>query len=331
MKQHNPMKILWVHNFGAAGGFFMKDIKQVSEWNGDWKIESLDFPVSPRLRDLPKLIKEVRRAASYCDLVHAQFGSLVGFCSAFSGKPLITTIRGSDYYHYPAPNFIGQLGSCLRQLLSYVAMIRSTAIICMSERNKSEIRNMLFLNNKCVQVVSDPAGLEFWPVTTAELQKSENKTRFRLFVGSLHFDNPIKRVGLIASAVEVCRDLGLNIELVTLSGAPRSEVRASMAKCHAVVLASVYEGFPNVVKEGLLLGLPFIATDVSDLKSLALISGRGIIVDSSRLGLACGMIEAYYSFHLKASGGRAEFAKFWPAVAARKLQASYLQIKSSEK
>lgn len=58
---------------------------------------------------------------------------------------------------------------------------------------------------------------------------------------------------------------GLERHVIRLS--PRKDVRALYQRADALVLSSRFEGFPNVVLEGMASGLPIFASDVSDLAS----------------------------------------------------------------
>ena len=42
-----------------------------------------------------------------------------------------------------------------------------------------------------------------------------------------------------------------------------------VSECDLILITSVYEGWPNCIKEALACNVPFIATDVSDLSEIA--------------------------------------------------------------
>ncbi len=323
MKVDSKMRVLWVHNYeGELGGTFMRDILEAPGWNSSFEIRQCAIPVAPSLASLPDIVRKVRAAARDCDLVHAQFGSLCGFAASFAGKPLIISIRGSDFYLVPSSGMREWLKSRLRRAMSYVAMFRSRAVVAMSWRNRSEILNWSFLRGKSVEVIVDPAGLEFWPQASGNMPPA----KLKVFVGSLRAGSPIKRVELVENAVALCLRAGLDISLVAVSGQPRSVVRKEMAACDLVALTSVYEGWPNVIKEGLLLGLPFVATDVSDLRDAARSDPRCRIVNDTPVAIACAFVDALFAKRLAAAGRDAKLASFWPEAASCKLRILYLSV-----
>lgn len=98
--------------------------------------------------------------------------------------------------------------------------------------------------------------------------RSERGQGHLVIVGTGHdYDNPVL-VGRI-------RELGLN-EQITLLGAI-DDVAPVMAAFDCLVLPSAWgEGFPNVLGEAMACGLPCVATDVGDSKSL--VAEFGLIV-----------------------------------------------------
>ena len=125
----------------------------------------------------------------------------------------------------------------------------------------------------------------------------------------------------------MCKNIGINIELVNISGKPRSEVAEQLKSCDLVALASAHEGWPNSVKEALLLGKTYIATDVSDLKGFASKTGLGEIADPNSVSFAIKFVDAYYRTNWKLSGQTKSLVDFHPTVSARKL--SWFTMQSS--
>jgi glycosyltransferase involved in cell wall biosynthesis len=59
-------------------------------------------------------------------------------------------------------------------------------------------------------------------------------------------------------------DLG---DKVLFAGA-RSDAPAILAQCDVQLMTSRWEGFPNVVLEGMVLGVPVVSTDYSDIRHI---------------------------------------------------------------
>ena len=61
---------------------------------------------------------------------------------------------------------------------------------------------------------------------------------------------------------------GVNCQLKIASNLGVNEVISNLDIATLVLLTSYKEGWPNVIKEGLSRGVPFVSTDVSDLKKI---------------------------------------------------------------
>jgi teichuronic acid biosynthesis glycosyltransferase TuaC len=323
-----PHKILWIHNYGQdGGGGFMNDIKYSPAWEGRFVIVEHLVAVRPRLGQLISLIRQARAAAMQCDIVHAQYGSLVGLIACFCKKPMVLSVRGSDFHHYPSRGVKGWIASKSRQLMTRFALLRADAVLCMSYRNRKQIlASLAGLFQSDVFVVTDPAGIEFWNLDQEKLETQLSSAKVKAAFASLRLHNPVKRAELALSGVKLANLAGINVELVSINGMQRSEVAKKMKACDFIILTSLYEGWPNVIKEAMLLGLPFIATDVSDLASHANLDSGNLIVSPSSVAVACAIVERSYVDIMQELHPDKRSISFLPGVAARKLQCIYASL-----
>ena len=90
--------------------------------------------------------------------------------------------------------------------------------------------------------------------------------KYVLFAGS--FDSVVKNSILAKQAVEVYNSNypDAPLELLELRGYTRDEVVALMYKCNTLLLTSIREGSPQVVKEAMACGCPIVSVDVGDVK-----------------------------------------------------------------
>jgi len=86
-----------------------------------------------------------------------------------------------------------------------------------------------------------------------------------LFVGT---PRPEKRLSLIEMAVDQLRQRVPDVRLLAVHNAPREQIPLYMNACDVLVLASVAEGAPMVVREALACNLPLVSTDVGDVREL---------------------------------------------------------------
>jgi glycosyltransferase involved in cell wall biosynthesis len=75
---------------------------------------------------------------------------------------------------------------------------------------------------------------------------------------------PRKGFALAQAAVERLRARGLPADLMVANGLPQPQVVPRMNASNALLLTSIHEGSPNVVKEAMACNIPVVSTDVGD-------------------------------------------------------------------
>ncbi len=118
------------------------------------------------------------------------------------------------------------------------------------------------------------------------------------------------------------QELGLTADKVVFAGA-RSDAPAILAQCDVQLMTSRWEGFPNVVLEGMVLGVPVVSTEYSDIRHI-LPRASQIVADRSPEKLARAIADAHA--HREAIAGE---QKRWVRAhasietAARELESVY--------
>jgi teichuronic acid biosynthesis glycosyltransferase TuaC len=85
-----------------------------------------------------------------------------------------------------------------------------------------------------------------------------------LFPGGTH--NPRKRLPLAEAAVGILKASGVPVELQILEGVSHEEVPIWLNASDALIMCSIHEGSPNIVKEALACNVPVVSVDVGDVK-----------------------------------------------------------------
>jgi len=192
------------------------------------------------------------------DLIHAHY-SYSGYVAVSQDEyPVVVSLMGSDVLESPPP----AKRPIEKHILGRVTK-KAAAIICKSQ----EIVDVLARNHR-VYLVPNGVDLDFFKKLDRlecreTLGLSRNK-RYALFPA-----NPARREKNFALAEEAVRRLrDPSLELLVVHGEPQEKLLLYYNAADAMMLTSLYEGSPNVVKEALACGLPVISTNVGDVAQL---------------------------------------------------------------
>jgi glycosyltransferase involved in cell wall biosynthesis len=92
--------------------------------------------------------------------------------------------------------------------------------------------------------------------------------------------------------MDVLRKSCPSVELRILTGQIHDRVPLWVNASDVVLLTSTHEGWPNIIKEALACNVPFVSTDVSDLKTLAAAEPSCSVTDATPEALAEGLLNA---------------------------------------
>jgi teichuronic acid biosynthesis glycosyltransferase TuaC len=194
------------------------------------------------------------------DLIHAHY-TLSGWAAIIGAKktPVVLSLMGDDAYGtYISENKI-LLSSRFSTFLTWLIQPFVKAIISKS----SNIAKHVYIKRKS-HIVPNGINLnKFKPeLLNNKTGYGQNGKKKILFLGSS--SNIRKNYPLAKSAVE---HLGLpDIELINPYPTSHDEVPRLMNSSVVLVLPSLMEGSPNVVKEAMACNCPIVATDIGDVK-----------------------------------------------------------------
>jgi len=184
------------------------------------------------------------------DIFHAHY-SLSGFVASLSGcGPLIVSLMGSDvnersYYHFVIKVFY--------RLFWQAAIVKS-----------EDMKKKLGL--KANYVVANGVDLDkFRPIEkeAAKRQlKLDTNTKYILFLANPN--RPEKNYTLAKESYKKQADH--NLELLTVYNVDNDLIALYLNAAECLLLPSLWEGSPNVIKEAVACNCPIVATDVGDVR-----------------------------------------------------------------
>ena len=197
------------------------------------------------LKNLSALKKKIREFQPA--VIHAHYG-LSGLLATLQRKvPVVTTYHGSDINDPKAFRF------------SKLAVRRSAWNIFVS----CEILDKAKPSKKYTLL---PCGVDvdafqsFDKRSARETLHLSQDKKYVLFAGA--FDNTVKNAPLAQEAVALLHDE--NVELLELKGYTRHEVNLLLCAVDVLLMTSLNEGSPQVIKEAMVCGCPIVSVEVGD-------------------------------------------------------------------
>lgn len=227
------------------------------------------------MRGIPKLkyliaIPKIRRAAREVDVIHSHFG-YCGWLSRLStlamrSRPrLVMSFMGDDLLGTPKADGTLEWPSRVQAWINKHFARRFDQVIVKSQEMAGKIAPC-----DCTVIANGVDMDTFKPMSSTEARSRLNLPTGRklvLFPGNP--ENPRKGHLLATAAVEVAaRDLGEPIDLVPLWNIDPADVAVYMNACDVMLMVSLIEGSPNVVKEALSCDVPVIGVEVGDVPQM---------------------------------------------------------------
>ena len=295
------MRILWTTNEPPLLHAPLVFLNPLAAWLRDQGVD-IEIHRTASLRSpwaIYRAAREIGRKSRRFDIVHSQYGSACAVATVYGDhSPSMITVRGSDWNTYSASCHWLWAHTRLARALTRHAIPRASAVLAVSRRMMAELGR--FAPGVPLHCVPTPIDLgKFRPADPHEIAGRSalglpaDPGRPWVLFNSLDLGNPVKRFGLAKESIKLARsEFGIHCELVLASGIPHDQIPALTRCCDVILSTSVAEGWPNCIKEALASGVPFVATDTSDLREIARVDPRCSVVDCQPRAIASAIARA---------------------------------------
>lgn len=192
------------------------------------------------------------------DIVHVHFG-LTLVSTLFVCAPVVVTFHGSDLLLSPT------------KYLSKILAPKASKVIVVSQK----LRDSLGFG----EVIPCGISVNDFALPASYLSKLSPTIPGKLKI--LFPSDPDRKVKNYKLFHAVCQELernGNKVEEVHLVNIDRSRVPEVFWNCDVMLLTSLSEGSPTVIKEAIAAKLPFVSVDVGDVEELAALVEFGVVV-----------------------------------------------------
>jgi glycosyltransferase involved in cell wall biosynthesis len=209
-----------------------------------------------------RAMSEIPRRARDCgaELVHAHYG-LSGAAATRVKVPLVVSFCGDDLLGEPDAHNRLTLRSRALLPVSHHAARRADAVIVKSEEMRRAIPNI-----EDVDVIANGVDLKlFAPEPRASARAAlgwPEPGHVLLFAADPRERR--KNWPLAEATRAALTTRGLDVRLEAVYRRPQTDMARAMNAADVLLLPSLHEGSPNVVKEAMAVGLPVVAAPVGD-------------------------------------------------------------------
>jgi teichuronic acid biosynthesis glycosyltransferase TuaC len=221
-------------------------------------------------------------------LVHVHGGETALVTRLFLVRRMVATYHGDDVLGYKSDDGPVSLSSKLRSFVIRQHARLFTATVTQSNEMHDRLPPCVQSKSKIIHCGVDSERFAPSDRSRARLQAGwDDGERVVLFAATKPYE-PRKRLDLAEAAVKHAEKTLGPIRLAIAENIPPESIPVMMNAADCLLLTSMAEGSPVVVKEALMCNLPVIATDVADVReTLAGVSPSAVCThDSIELGSA---------------------------------------------
>jgi teichuronic acid biosynthesis glycosyltransferase TuaC len=202
------------------------------------------------------------------DLVHIMYGGIMAaqITRTVTGRPTVVTFHGSDLLGEHLSGSLRKVIAAYGVWASRRAAQGADGVVIVSKGLQDALPEDI--DPSKVRII--PCGIDlerFKPLDqgTCREQLDWDASRFHVLFPS-DSGNSVKRPNLARDAVDALNRLGIRAEMHYLHGVPNPNVPVWLNASDVLLLTSLHEGSPTIVKEALACNLPIVSVDVGDVR-----------------------------------------------------------------
>lgn len=215
------------------------------------------------LRNFSRLKRQVIQMNP--DVVHAQYGSVTAEVGRWikGSRPLVVSFCGDDLLGTPSPGVYWRTRERGARVIGLWAATRADAIIVKSHNLLKSLPSRL--RYKAI-ILPNGVNTDFFiPMTQSEARAQlQWSPRSKVVLFNLSVGQDVKNPSLARMTVDILARSVPDVSLQMLSNASREEVRMMMNASDCLLVTSLNEGSPNIVKEAMACNLPVVSVPCGD-------------------------------------------------------------------
>jgi glycosyltransferase involved in cell wall biosynthesis len=267
------MRILAVTNmypsaeFPGRGVFVQEQIKGLCAVGLEVRVSFVDRPQEGAMAYYRMRSKIAAALAEFDpDAIHVMYGGVMAdqVARGRHGRPLMVTFHGSDLLGENLSGWMRKIISHYGVYCSRRAARAADGVVVVARHLVGTLKGAAAPEK--IRVIPCGIDLERFKPMDPLLCKQRlgwSTRRFHVLFASSNGD-PVKRPALAQAAVAQISHADRPPELHYLTGISNAEVPIWLNASDALLLSSMHEGSPTVVKEALACGLPVVSVDVGD-------------------------------------------------------------------
>jgi teichuronic acid biosynthesis glycosyltransferase TuaC len=211
-------------------------------------------------RKMMRLLQEHR-----IDLIHAHYAYFGWVARAQTRTSVVVSFMGSDVVGaFKRSGWINAVDSWLHKVSAFLLSLCTTRTIVKS-RNLARYT----VRSKTDTIPNGVDTTLFRPLdreTCCRAVGFDPHKRYVLFSSSENAGKPVKRIELARAAYRLAAHQRTGTEFYVLNGKPSEEIVHFLNAADVLLLTSISEGSPNIIKESLACNLPIVSVDVGDVR-----------------------------------------------------------------